>query len=51
MRTVLKCNRYTSIRVIINALKWMNIEQRLEFNILSFIHKIKNGNAPEYLCN
>ena len=29
----------------------MNTDQRLECSTLSLIHKIKNGNAPDYLCS
>lgn len=34
-----------------DTLKWLNIEQRHEFNNLSLIHKIKDDDGPEYLCN
>ena len=38
-RTFFNCGRYTSIG------------EGLQFNTLSFMHKIKNGNAPEHLSN
>lgn len=49
MRSILNCNRYTSIQYMLNSLKWLNITQRLEFNTLNFIQKMKIGSAPEYL--
>lgn len=49
MRSILKCNIYTPIESMLNALKWLNIKQRLEMNTLHFIQKMKTGNAPEYL--
>lgn len=49
MRSILKCNRYTSTRSMLDALKWLNIYQRLEFNTLNFIQKLKSGNSAEYL--
>lgn len=36
---------------MLDTLKWLNIKQRLALNTLNFIHKIKYGNAPEYLCD
>ena len=31
------------------SLKWLNVEQRLKLNTLNFIHRIENGEAPEYI--
>lgn len=50
MRIILKCNRYTHINEMLGSLKWMNVKQRLELNTLNFIKKMKQGDAPEYLC-
>lgn len=49
MRTILKLNRYTSINFMLTTLKWLNIKQRLELSTISFIQKLKKGEAPEYL--
>ena len=49
IRSILKCNRYTSTILMLDTLKWLNIYQRLEFNTLLFIQKLKYGNGPEYL--
>lgn len=50
MRSILKCNRYTPITTMLNTLKWMNIKQRLALNTIKLIHKIRQGTAPDYLC-
>lgn len=34
---------------MLESLKWLNIEQRLKLNTITFIQKIKRGEAPEYL--
>lgn len=34
---------------MLETLKWLNIKQRIELNTINFIHKIKMGEAPEYL--
>ena len=38
-----------SIHFMLESLKWLNIEQRLKFNTLHFIHTIKNDGALEYI--
>lgn len=49
MRTILKCNRYTPIRTMLQALKWLSVKQRVIMNVLLFIFKIKNNAVPQYL--
>lgn len=49
MRCVLKCGLRTHIVDMLNELKWMSIVQRLKFNALIFIFKLKNGLFPIYL--
>lgn len=51
MRSLLKCNRYTSIQFMLESLKWLNIQQRLKFNTIYFIQKMKIGCAPEYMLD
>lgn len=34
---------------MLDTLKWLNVIQRLKFNTLIFIQKLKNGNSAEYL--
>ena len=40
-----------NINTMLNNLKWMNIAQRLQFNTLKFIRKLKQIEAPKYLCD
>lgn len=49
MRSILKCNRYTPIRCMLDALKWLSIKQRLELNTLLAVFKVKYGAAPRIL--
>ena len=49
MRTVLKCDYRTPINDMLTILGWLNIEQRLKFNALVMIFKIKNEMYPAYL--
>lgn len=51
MRSTLKCNILTSIRNKLEALRWLNIDQKLKLNTLLAIFKIKHGHEPRYLTN
>lgn len=51
MRAILSCNRYTPINTMLNVLNLMNIEQRIAYNTLMFVFKMKNGSMPSYLTN
>lgn len=51
MRIILKCNRYTSVDFMLNSLKWLNINQRLNYNVLIFVLNMRNKMLPAYLCN
>lgn len=51
MRTILKCNFYTPISWMLSCLKWLNINQRIIFNVLTFVFKIKHRMVPEYLTS
>lgn len=51
MRAILSCDRYTHISRMLSNLKWMTVIQKLELNTLKFIRKMKQGDAPEYLCD
>lgn len=50
MRIILKCSRYTSIEYMLNALRWLNVNQRLFMLCMIFVFKIKNNMYPGYLC-
>lgn len=51
MRVILQCNQYTKIEVMLDALQFMSIRQRLCFNVCIFIFKLVNGMLPKQLCN
>lgn len=49
MRVILQCDRYTRIENMLQALQFMNVRQRLYYNICVFIHKLLNGMLPDHL--
>lgn len=49
MRAILRCNRYTRVKDMLDALGFLNIWQKMVYNICVFIYKIKNGMMPGYL--
>lgn len=51
MRTILRCEYNTPKKFMLNCLGWLGIEQRIIFNVLVMIHKIKIGLLPDYLTN
>lgn len=51
MRIILKCNLETPRELMLNALKWMSISQRIKYNAFVMIYKMMNGLLPKYLCD
>lgn len=51
MRTILKCNKYTPIKTMLEVLNFMNVKQRIIFRTLDFIYKMKNKKTALYLCD
>lgn len=51
MRAILGCGRYAPINTMLSVLNLMNIEQRIIYNTLIFIFKMKYGMMPPYLTN
>lgn len=51
MRILLGCNKYTSIKSMLDCLFWMTIKQRVYFNTIVLIFKIINNLLPNYLTN
>lgn len=49
MRSILKCDRYTPIKEMLEALNFMSVYQYLMYQTLCFIYKLCNGLMPEYL--
>lgn len=50
MRIILRCNRYTKIETMLQDLNWLNIRNLVKMHTLIFLHKIKLGLMPDYLC-
>ena len=51
MRIILDCHPRTHITDMLDTLKWMSINQRLNFNLGIFLWKIVNDKVPPYLSN
>ena len=49
MRIILKCNYLTPKKFMLDALNWLSVAQRIRFNALVMIFKIKHGLVPQYL--
>lgn len=49
MRVILKCNRFSSSKLMLSTLNWLNIEQFLYFQTMIFIFKMNNNILPDYL--
>lgn len=49
MRVILKVNRYSKISEMLNTLHFMNVRQRIVYNCLILIFKIKHNLMPRYL--
>ena len=48
IRCILNCNRYTSIKKMLNKLEWLNVRNGLLLNVLVFIFKLDKGLLPKY---
>lgn len=51
MRNILRVDRASHQKDMLNALKFLSVEQIIKFNTLVFVYKIVNGIAPIYLSN
>jgi len=49
MTIILKCNRSVRIVDMLEALKFMSINERIEYNVCLLIFKMINGQCPSYL--
>lgn len=49
MRAILRCNRFISIRQMLDALSFMTAKERMLYNICIFVHKMVCGMMPQYL--
>ena len=50
-KLVLGYNKYDSGTVALQTLHWLPVKKRIDFKILTLVHKYLNGQAPEYLKN
>lgn len=48
MRVILGCNRYTRVQWMLDRLGWLRVGDLSECIALTFIHRIKCGEGPEY---
>ena len=51
MRIILRCNKRTKIKDMLEALRFMSIKQRIEYNVYILVFKIINEKCPKYLSN
>jgi len=51
MRVILQCNYRTRVSDMLEALQFMSIKERIEYNTCIFVHKMVIGQCPNYLKN
>lgn len=51
MRYILKCDYRTSQDFMLKTLNWMSVSQRIKYNVLILVFKMKNNIVPNYLEN
>lgn len=51
MRSILRVNRFASVKKMCSALSWLNVKERIVLNTLTLIYKICKGKAPKYLTS
>ena len=51
MRYILKCEYRTPSDFMLKSLNWMNVSQRINYNVMLLVYKMKNNLVPQYLCN
>ena len=49
LRTMLKCNRYTPIRTMLECLHFLDVNEYLYLQTMSFIYKLYHRELPDYL--
>lgn len=47
----MRCKKDTSVNLMIDALRWMNVKQRIMYRTLIVIFQIKNKMLPNYLSS
>lgn len=51
MRIILGCGRRVRIADMLEALHFMSIKERIDYNVCLLVHKMVNGMCPSYLLN
>lgn len=51
MRIILRCSYITSVDIMLETLAWMSIRQRIVYNTLIYIFKIRHNILPKVLCD
>ena len=51
MRTILKCDHYTPIQLMLNVLHILLVKNIIYIQTMAFIYKIVNNMFPSYLCD
>ena len=51
MRIILRCDRRVQIANMLEALHFMSIKERIEYNVCIIVYKIMKGLCPRYLQN
>lgn len=49
MRIILRCKKETSVALMLDTLKWMNVKQRIMYRTLIVVFQIKHNLLPSYL--
>lgn len=49
MRRILSYNKYTSIKMMLNALNFLHVKKIIAVNMLCTIYKVSHKMMPEYL--
>lgn len=49
MRIILKRDRYTPIKIMLDKLNWLSVYQRLIYKTILYVFKIKYKLVPQYL--
>lgn len=51
MRIILKCEYRTHTEIVLESLNWLSINQKIKYNIMLYVFKMKNDKTPQYLSN
>lgn len=51
LRTILKCNRYTPVKLMLNVANVMSVKQGIIYDVYVFLYKLRNKLLPAYICD